>query len=90
MRTLQKRTSLRERERERRTARRNRRIAQELTRSEALERLIALLEGEAPGEHRHADSRSALARLQAAHAAYALATSSEMKRVADGAWIRQR
>jgi hypothetical protein len=93
--TLQKRNDLRGRERQRRIVRRNRQIAQELARAEALERLIALLETGTPEaglgiSQRRRDSRSHLARLEAAHATYALANSSEMERISDGAWIRRR
>lgn len=67
-------------------------------REDALARLLEVLEAGAPGcVHFHADNAlesgvelSQLARLRAAHATYALATSTKMRRVGAGAWVRER
>jgi hypothetical protein len=61
----------------------------------ALDRLLALLEAEAEvnparAGHARANAFSRIARLHSARATYALATSTEMQRVGDGAWIRRR
>jgi hypothetical protein len=61
----------------------------------ALDRLLALLEAEAEinperAAHARASALSRIARLRAAHATYALATSTEMQRVGTGAWIHKR
>jgi hypothetical protein len=61
----------------------------------ALDRLLALLEAEADNNperagHARAHVLSRIARLHAARATYALATSTEMKREGNGAWIRRR
>lgn len=73
-------------------------LAQERAREAALERLVAVLEGAEPhpsGEHLFSvrsnyDALSRLARLRAAHAAYALANSGDMERVGSGAFVRHR
>ena len=64
-------------------------------RTDALDRLVALLEGNAPSLQRHClaagDSEShrlrRLARLRVAHAAYAL-SSGIMEQTGSGAWMR--
>src|SRR6202035_1500890 len=61
----------------------------------ALDRLLVLLEAEAAinptrAGHARANAYSRIARLHSARATYALATSTEMQRVGDGAWIRRR
>src|SRR5580658_8582702 len=61
----------------------------------ALDRLLVLLEAEAEvnparAGHARANAFSRIARLHSARATYALATSTEMQRVGDGAWIRRR
>lgn len=70
----------------------------EHAREEALARLVALLERDNPhphqGEHARVQDKpnplSMLARLQAAHAAYALANTGEMERANAGAYFRHR
>lgn len=67
-------------------------------REEALARLVALLERDNPHPHaallRREQSKpnplSQLARLQAAHAAYSLANTSDMERASTGAYFRNR
>ena len=83
-----------------RTRRRISRIArqervQDRQRDLALARLVAVLENahaeEMPhltGRFRIGDDYSRLARLRAAHATYALATLTNMKRASDGAFVR--
>ncbi len=72
----------------------------EQTREEAVERLVHLLEVNTL-EYAHLHSESALelesdvelssmARLSAAHAAYALADGSKMRRISPGAWLHER
>ena len=71
-------------------------IAKAQAREVALARLVSLLEaGTSEYTHTHADNTlesgvelSQLARLRAAHAAYALSTSDKMRRVSEGAWVR--
>lgn len=72
--------------------------AQEWAREAALERLVAVLEGADPhpsGEHLRSvrdntNALSRLARLRAAHAAYALANAGDLERVGTGAFLRRR
>ena len=75
--------------------RENRAFLVNVEREMALSRLLKLLEAEAQvNPQRAADARassmSRIARLQSARATYALATSTEMERVSNGAWIRRR
>ncbi len=70
-------------------------LAQERARDAALARLVTLLEnnnadgtGHLTGKYRSGNSDSRLARLRAAHAAYALDTSKGMKRAGQGAFFR--
>ena len=72
--------------------------SREQTREEAVERLVHLLEVNTL-EYAHLHSESALesdlelsrqARLSAAHAAYALADGSKMRRISTGAWLHER
>lgn len=67
-------------------------------REAALTRLLSVLEAGAP-EYVHVHKEnvlesgfelSQLARLRAAHAAYALATGGNMHRLNHGAWVRER
>ncbi len=72
----------------------------EPTREEALERLVHLLETNAGGyAHLHVETAldvesdlalSQMARLSAAHASYALANNSKMRRISQGAWLHER
>ncbi len=69
--------------------------AEERARDVALARLVSVLERahaeELPhltGRFRVGDRFSRLARLRAAHATYALATMTGMKRASDGAFVR--
>ena len=83
-----------------RTQRRMRRLAdlrtvEERARDIGLARLVAVLEHahaeEVPhltGRFREGDEFSRLARLRAAHAAYALATMNGIERASDGAFVR--
>lgn len=67
-------------------------------REEALARLVALLERDNPHPHTATLPReqiktnplSQLARLQAAHAAYSLANTSDMEHATTGAYFRHR
>ena len=67
-------------------------------REAALTRLLSVLEAGAPEYvHIHTENTlesglelSQLARLRAAHAAYALATGGSMHRLGHGAWMRER
>ena len=78
-----------------RQTREMRQLSQEVERQLALERLLNLLAVEAEqnparaGRDR-ANALSRMARLRAAHASYALATTGEMERVGVGAWMRRR
>ena len=61
----------------------------------ALQKLLNLLEAEAvinPARagYARANALSRIARLHSAHATYALSTSSEMKRIAEGAWLKSK
>src|SRR5579884_2328019 len=73
-------------------------LLREYEQAAAVERLVRLLESQAPSarrpragqpDRRH-DRLHQLARLREARAAYVLATGGGMQRVGPGAWIRRR
>lgn len=66
----------------------------ESAREDAFARLVALLERDNPHPRQPSQEKvnplSMLARLQAAHAAYSLANTTEMERAGTGAYFRHR
>ena len=85
------------RERQNLEDRTQQRLSNERAQAIAFERLVSLLEADGGAVRRESpmsrgaeqDNLSRLARLRAAHAAYALATTGEMKRMGQGAWVRR-
>ena len=78
-----------------RQIRENREFVQNVEREMALSRLLKLLEAEEQANPANEVSArngelSRIARLQSVRATYALATSTEMQREGNGAWIRKR
>ena len=73
-------------------------LLREYEQAAAMERLVRLLESQAPGARRpragqmdrQHDLLHQMARLREARAAYVLATGGGMQRVGPGAWIRRR
>src|SRR5690348_10067151 len=73
-------------------------LLREYEQAAAMERLVRLLESQAPGARRprsgqmdrQHDLLHQMARLREARAAYVLATGGAMQRVGPGAWIRRR